>query len=64
MSKELEIEFRNMITAEEYQELIESFGLKEADFSNRRIIILTHLHLPSKNCTLRFASALAIIIMN
>lgn len=32
MSKELEIEFRNMITAEEYQELIESFGLKEADF--------------------------------
>ncbi|EAE1251221.1 adenylate cyclase, partial [Listeria monocytogenes] len=32
MVKELEIEFRNLLTKEEYDTLIESFRVKEEDF--------------------------------
>lgn len=57
MVKELEIEFRNLLTKEEYDTLIENFRVKEDDFFEQTNYYLDTANFVLKNVILLFEFA-------
>lgn len=54
MAQQLEIEFKNVLTKQQYEQLLEDFQIKKMLFIVKQIIISTHHLMLFENCKVGF----------